>query len=222
MSFITANVKKILKELPENVGLVAAVKTRTAEEIDEAIRAGVKVIGENYVQESEKVFPLVKEKAEWHFIGHLQKNKINKVIRIFDMVETVDSFEIAKELDKRCAKLGQIMPILIEINSGREIQKSGVIPENVVNVVKEVSNLENVKILGLMTMGARTGSPEESRPYFKITKEIFDDMKEMDLPNVEMIYLSMGMSNSYKIAIEEGSNMVRIGTMIFGARDYQK
>lgn len=222
MSSITGNVKEMLKELPEDVRLVAAAKTRTPEEVDEAIRAGVEIIGENYVQESEKVFPFVKEKAEWHFIGHLQKNKINKVIRIFDMVETIDSFEIAKELDKRCAKMGRIMPILIEINSGKEPQKSGVMPEDVEKVAKEVSTLENVRILGLMTMGPRTGNPEESRPYFKITKKIFDDIKKMNLPNVEMRYLSMGMSNSYKIAIEEGSNVVRIGTKIFGTRDYQK
>ncbi len=222
MSSITGNVKKILEELPEVVRLVAAAKTRTSEEVDEAIRAGVEIIGENYVQEAEKAFPLVKEKAEWHFIGHLQKNKINKVIRIFDMVETIDSFEIAKELDKRCEKIGRIMPILIEINSGKEPQKSGVMPEDVEKTVKEVSVLKNVRILGLMTMGPRTGNPEGSRPYFKVTKKIFDDLKEMNLPNVKMRYLSMGMSNSYKIAIEEGSNMVRIGTKIFGARDYQK
>jgi len=138
------------------------------------------------------------------------------------MVETVDSFKIAKELDKRCAKIGRIMPILIEINSGKEPQKSGVMPEDVKNVVKEVSTLKNVRILGFMTMGPRTGNPEESRPYFKITKKIFDVVKKMNLPNVEMRYLSMGMSNSYKVAVEEGSNMIRVGTKIFGLRDYQK
>jgi pyridoxal phosphate enzyme (YggS family) len=222
VSNITHNVKQILSELPKGVLLVAAAKTRTAEEIDEAIRAGVKIIGENYVQEAEKVFPLVKEKAEWHFIGSMQKNKINKIIRIFDMIETINSFEMAREVDKRCERIGRIMPILVEVNSGREPQKSGVMPEDVEKVVRQISTLKNVRILGLMTMGPRTGDPEEARPYFKLTKEIFDKIKEMNIQNVNMKYLSMGMSNSYEVAIEEGSNMVRIGTKIFGERIYEK
>nr|WP_211250118.1 YggS family pyridoxal phosphate-dependent enzyme [Mesoaciditoga lauensis] len=222
MSNITHNVKEILSEIPEYVHLVAVAKTRTAEEIEEAIRAGVKIIGENYVQEAEKVFPLVKEKAEWHFIGSMQKNKINKIIRIFDMIETINSFEMAEEVDKRCAKIGRIMPILIEVNSGREPQKSGVMPEDVKEVVTRISTLKNVRILGLMTMGPRTGDPEEARPYFKLTKEIFDEIKEAQIPNVSMKFLSMGMSNSYKVAIEEGANVVRIGTKIFGERIYKK
>ncbi|WP_456398830.1 YggS family pyridoxal phosphate-dependent enzyme [Mesoaciditoga sp.] len=222
MSNITHNVKEILSEIPEYVHLVAAAKTRTAEEIEEAIRAGVKIIGENYVQEAQNVFPLVKEKAEWHFIGSMQKNKINKIIRIFDMIETINSFEMAEEVDKRCAKIGRIMPILIEVNSGREPQKSGVMPEDVKEVVTRISTLKNVRVLGLMTMGPRTGEPEEARPYFKLTKEIFDEIKEAQIPNVSMKFLSMGMSNSYKIAIEEGANVVRIGTKIFGERIYKK
>lgn len=222
MSSITRNVKKILQELPKDVKLVAAAKTRTADEIDEAVRAGVEIIGENYVQEAEEAFQNVKEKAEWHFIGHLQKNKLNKAIRIFDMIETIDSVEIAKELDKRCARVGRIMPILIEVNSGREAQKSGVMPEDVEKLVRDISVLKNIRILGLMTMGPRTGNPEESRRYFKITKEIFDRLKAMNISNVDMKYLSMGMSNSYKIAVEEGANIVRIGTKLFGERTYKK
>ncbi len=222
VSNITSNVKSILAELPENVQLVAAAKTRSAQEIEEAIRAGVKIIGENYVQEAEKVFPLVHEKAEWHFIGSIQKNKINKIIRIFDVVETVDSFETAFEIDKRCAKIGRIMPVFIEVNSAKEPQKSGAMPEEVEKVVEKISKLENVRVLGLMTMGPRTGSPEEARKYFKITKEVFDKLKEKQIPNVDMKYLSMGMSNSYRVAIEEGANIVRIGTKIFGERHYDK
>ena len=222
MSSITENVKKILQELPEGVKLVAAAKTRTAEEIEEAIRAGIEIIGENYVQEAEEAFKSVKEKAEWHFIGHLQKNKINKVIRIFDMVETVDSVELAKELDKRCGRIGRIMPVLIEVNSGKEPQKSGVMPEDVEKVIREIAVLKNIRILGLMTMGPRMGKAEEFRPYFKVTKGIFDRIKELNIPNVEMRYLSMGMSNSYKVAIEEGANIVRIGTKLFGERIYKK
>jgi pyridoxal phosphate enzyme (YggS family) len=213
---IKQNVKQILSELPNGVGLVAAAKTRTAEEVLEAIESGVKIIGENYVQEAEGIYEGIGSKAKWHFIGHLQKNKAKKAVSLFDMIETIDSVDLATEIDKRCAQIGKIMPVLIEINSGREKQKSGVLPENTEQLVREISHLQNIKVTGLMTMGPRFGNPENSRPYFVETKMIFDRMKKLNLPNVEMRYLSMGMTNSYKIALEEGANMVRIGTKIFG------
>lgn len=209
---IKKNVKKILSELPEGVELVAAAKGRTPEEILEAVEAGVKIIGENYVQEAQKALAVVGNKAKWHFIGHLQKNKVKKAVKIFDMIETVDSVELAEEIDKRCQEIGKIMPVLIEINSGREKQKPGIFPENAENLIKQISELKNVKIMGLMTMG-----PErEVRPYFVETRKIFEKIKSLNLPNVEMKYLSMGMTNSYKAALEEGANIVRIGTKIFG------
>jgi len=136
------------------------------------------------------------------------------------MIETVDSIKLAKEIDKQAKKNNKIMPVLIEINSGREPQKFGVMPENTEKLIEEISSLPNIKIMGLMTMGPRFGEPEKARPYFKETKKIFDKIKTANIPNVEMKYLSMGMSNSYKIAIEEGANMVRIGTKIFGKRKY--
>jgi len=216
---IKQNVKQILTELPNGVELVAAAKTRTAEEVLKTIESGVKIIGENYVQEAERIYKVVGNKAKWHFIGHLQKNKVKKAVRLFDMIETVDSVDIATEIDKRCAQIGKIMPVLVEINSGREKQKSGVLPENAEQLVREISHLQNIKVMGLMTMGPRFGNPEDSRPYFVETKRIFDKIKNLDLPNIEMKYLSMGMTNSYKIALEEGANMVRIGTKIFGERD---
>ncbi|HEY86577.1 MAG TPA: YggS family pyridoxal phosphate-dependent enzyme [Dehalococcoidia bacterium] len=219
---IKQNVKQILSELPNGVGLVAAAKTRTAEEVLEAIESGVKIIGENYVQEAEGSYEVIGNKVKWHFIGYLQKNKVKKAVRLFDMIETIDSVDLATEIDKRCAQIGKIMPVLIEINSGREKQKSGVLPENTEQLVREISHLQNIKVTGLMTMGPRFGNPENSRPYFVETKMIFDRMKKLNLPNVEMRYLSMGMTNSYKIALEEGANMVRIGTKIFGERDYEQ
>ena len=219
---IKQNVKQILSELPNGVGLVAAAKTRTAEEVLEAIESGVKIIGENYVQEAEGSYEVIGNKVKWHFIGYLQKNKVKKAVRLFDMIETIDSVDLATEIDKRCAQIGKIMPVLIEINSGREKQKSGVLPENTEQLVREISHLQNIKVTGLMTMGPRFGNPENSRPYFVETKMIFDRMKKLNLPNVEMRYLSMGMTNSYKIALEEGANMVRIGTKIFGERDYDQ
>ncbi|MBE9512566.1 MAG: YggS family pyridoxal phosphate-dependent enzyme [Chloroflexi bacterium] len=217
---IRENVKLILSELPDGVELVAAAKTRQPEEILEAVDAGVKIIGENYVQEAERAYQAIGNKARWHFIGHLQKNKVKKAVGLFDMVETVDSVEIAREIDKRCTQIGKIMPILIEINSGREDQKSGVFPEKAGELIEEVSTYQNIRIMGLMTMGPFGGNPEDSRPYFVETKKLFEKIRKLNLPSVEMRYLSMGMTNSYKIAIEEGTNMVRIGTKLFGERDY--
>jgi len=219
---IKQNVQKILSELPDGVELVAAAKTRRPEEILEAVESGVRIIGENYVQEAERAYELVGNKAKWHFIGHLQKNKVKKAVNIFDMIETVDSIEIAKEIDKRCAQIGKVMPVLIEINSGREEQKSGVLPENTEQLLEEVSSLQNIKVMGLMTMGPRFGNPEDSRPYFVETRKIFEKIKRLDLPNIEMKYLSMGMTNSYQIALQEGANIVRIGTKVFGERNYGK
>lgn len=220
MNKIRRNLENILSEIPEGVDLVVAAKTRTAEEILQAIDAGVKKIGENYVQESLKVIEKIGSKAQWHFIGHLQTNKVKYVVPVYDMIETVDSIKLAKEIDKQAKKNNKIMPVLIEINSGREPQKFGVMPENTEKLIEEISSLPNIKIMGLMTMGPRFGEPEKARPYFKETKKIFDKIKTANIPNVEMKYLSMGMSNSYKIAIEEGANMVRIGTKIFGERKY--
>jgi pyridoxal phosphate enzyme (YggS family) len=217
---IRENAKQILSELPPGVALVAAAKTRSPREIQEAVEAGIRVIGENYLQEAESAYQSVGDKAKWHFIGHLQKNKVKKAVRLFDMIETVDSVEIAREISKRCAQIGKTMPVLIEINSGREVQKWGVLPEKAIELVREISNLPNLKIMGLMTMGPLLGNPEDLRPYFRETKKLFSEIRELNLPNVSMKYLSMGMTDSYQVAIEEGANMVRPGTKIFGERDY--
>ncbi len=219
---IRQNVNQILSELPSGVQLVAAAKTRQPGEVLEAVESGVKIVGENYVQEAERTHEVVGNRARWHFIGHLQKNKVKKAVRIFDVIETVDSVEIAREIDRRCAQIGKVMPVLIEVNSGREKQKSGVLPEGVEQLVRGISAFQNIKVMGLMTMGPRFGNPEDSRPYFRETKKLFEKIKKLNLPNVEMRYLSMGMTNSYKIAVKEGANIVRIGSKIFGERDYEK
>ncbi|MBN1755921.1 YggS family pyridoxal phosphate-dependent enzyme [bacterium] len=212
-------VRGILAELPEGVQLVAAAKTRTAEEIRAAIAGGLRIIGENYYKELEDVYAKIDEPGiEWHFIGHLQRNKVKYVAPLCDMIQTLDSHRLADEINKRCQGLGKVMPVLVEINSGKEAQKSGVLPERAVDFIKGISTLENIRVQGLMTMGPFTGNPENSRPYFRTTKKLFDEIKGLKLPNVEMKNLSMGMTNSYKIAVEEGSNMVRIGTRIFGER----
>lgn len=215
---IKQNVRQILTELPAGVQLVAAAKTREPREILEAVEAGVRIVGENYVQEAEKAYQVVGKKAEWHFIGHLQRNKVKKAVDIFDMIETVDSIEIAAEIDKRCAQAGKTMPVLIEINSGREEQKAGVYPEDAEGLIGEISTLQHVRVMGVMTMGPPVGQTEDSRPYFQETRRVFERIKESNLPNVEMKYLSMGMTDSYPIALEEGANVIRIGSRIFGER----
>ena len=216
---IKENVSKILEELPEGVSLVGAAKTRTPQEILEAVEAGLEIIGENYVQEAERAFQVVGGKVKWHMIGHLQSNKAKKAVKVFDMVETVDSIKLARAIDGACGKIDKVMLILMEINSGEESQKAGVMPEDAISLAKDMSELNNIKLMGLMTMGPFAGDPEDSRPYFQKTKKLFEEIKEMGLPGVEMKYLSMGMSNSYKVALEEGANVVRIGTKLFGERE---
>lgn len=215
---IHERVRALLNELPPGVRLVGAAKTRTPEEILEAIEAGLTIVGENYVQEGERAFQVIGNRVRWHMIGHLQTNKAKKAARVFDMIETVASLKLARELDKVCGNMNKIMPILIEINSGEEEQKSGVMPEEATALISEIGRLRHVRVTGLMTMGPFAGDPEDSRPYFRKTRRIFDQIKAMGLPGVEMQDLSMGMSNSYKVAIEEGANMVRIGTRLFGER----
>jgi len=213
------NVAKLLAEIPDRVEVVAAAKTRTPDEVLEVVQAGIKIIGENYVKEAKDAYELVGKRAKWHFIGTFQKHTVRRnVLEIFDMIETVNSLEIAKEIDRKCAQIGKIMPVLIEVNSGKEPQKSGVLTEDVEQLVREISGLKNVKVMGLMTMGPRFGNPENSRPYFIETRRVFNKIKGLKLPNVEMRYLSMGMTNSYKVALEEGANIIRIGTKIFGER----
>jgi len=216
---IKENIREILNELPQGVELSAAAKHRMPDEVLEAVEAGVRIIGENYVQEAEEARGAIGSKASWHMIGHLQKNKVKKAVALFDMIETVDSLDLAGEIDKRSAEMGRVMPVLVEVNSGREEQKSGALPEETEKLVREISQLPNIRVMGLMTMGPRFGNPEDSRPYFVITRQLFTQIKALKLPNVEMKYLSMGMTNSYRIAVEEGANLVRIGTKIFGERD---
>lgn len=211
--------KAILEELPPGVQLVGAAKTRTPEEILEAVDGGLEIVGQNYVQEAERAFEVIGNRVKWHMIGHLQTNKAKKAAKVFDMVETVGSTRLAQELDKVCGKMNRVMPILIEINSGEEEQKAGVMPEEATALIEEISGFQHVRVMGLMTMGPFEGDPEDSRPYFRKTRRIFDKIKAMNLPRVEMRNLSMGMSNSYKVAVEEGANIVRIGTLLFGERE---
>jgi pyridoxal phosphate enzyme (YggS family) len=186
--------------------VVAAAKGRTLAEVEAVITAGITHIGHNYVQEAQLMLPALKEKVIWHMIGHLQRNKVKKAVQLFDVLETVDSLHLAQTIDRRCAAIGKVIPILIEINSGKEPSKTG------------ISDLKHISIQGLMTMGPRFGDPENARPFFQETRQAFEHLSKSNIPNMEMRYLSMGMSNSYLVAIEEGANVVRIGTKIFASR----
>ncbi|MFW6150544.1 MAG: YggS family pyridoxal phosphate-dependent enzyme [Chloroflexota bacterium] len=217
---IQANVRRVLAELPTGVELVVAAKTRTPEEVQQAVEAGASIVGENYVREAKTAYEVVGTRARWHFIGTLSAHAVRRsMLQMFDMIETVDSIELAKEIDRKCAPIEKVMPVLIEVNSGREAQKSGALPEDVERLVRDASGLHHVEVQGLMTMGPFVGEPDDFRPYFRVTKDLFDRLAALGLPNVDMRYLSMGMTQSYRVAIEEGANLVRIGTAIFGERN---
>ncbi|HEX9896332.1 MAG TPA: YggS family pyridoxal phosphate-dependent enzyme [Dehalococcoidales bacterium] len=218
MNTIKENTESLLKELPAGVQLVVAGKDRTVEELMAAMEGGARFIGENYVQEAETAHTAIGNVVQWHFIGHLQKNKVKRAVELFDMIETVDSLELAREIDKRCASINKIMPVLIEVNSAREENKTGVLPENVTALAREIATLPHIRLMGLMTMGPTLSNPEEYRPYFALAKRLFDEIARLNLPNAEMKYLSMGMTDSYRMALQEGANVVRIGTGIFGKR----
>jgi len=215
---IAASVKQVLETVPPDVIVVAAAKGRTPTEVKAAIEAGITHVGHNYIQEAQAAMPVVSDNVTWHMIGHLQRNKVKKAVELFDVIETVDSWRLAKALDRRCASIGKIMPVLVEINSGREASKTGALPEDVDDLVERLSELQHIRVQGLMTMGPRFGDPEQARPYFRATQAAFEHLSARNLPNVTMRYLSMGMSNSYLVAIEEGASVVRIGTNIFGPR----
>ncbi len=218
MGLIADRVREFLEEIPRGVTLVAATKTRNIEEITEAVDAGIRVIGENYIQEAESKFNAIGRRVKWHMVGHLQRNKAEKALEIFDCIETVDNVRLAKEINRIAGRKGIQYPVLLEINSAREEQKAGILPENAEQLLYNISQLNNLRVEGLMTMGPLVDNPEDIRPYFRLTKKLFEKLKGTQLPNVEMKYLSMGMSDSWRIAIEEGANIVRIGTAIFGAR----
>ena len=219
----STRIKKILKSIPQGVTLVAAAKTRTPDEIKSALMSGVTALGYNYMQEAISMRETIDKwtapgPVAWHMIGHLQRNKAKKAVELFDMIETIDSIRIAEYVNRHCSEAGKKMPVLIEINSGRESNKTGVLPEDVIPLARKIaSEFPALRIQGLMTMGPRFGDPENARPYFQLTKKLFNLLLKENIKGIEMKYLSMGMSNSYRQAIEEGATIVRIGTKLFTA-----
>jgi pyridoxal phosphate enzyme (YggS family) len=203
---------------PDEITLVAVTKTVGPDRIQEAVDAGVRVLGENRVQEAAAKIEAVKGDVTWHMVGHLQRNKVKKAVTMFDLIQSVDSYDLGSEIDRRCRQADKVMRILVEVNTSGEATKCGVTPKRAVELVGRLSELGNVSIQGLMTIGAFTDDENLVRSCFSTLRDTAEEIRRMDLDNVTMQYLSMGMTSDYKLAIEEGSNMVRIGTAIFGAR----
>jgi len=203
---IKDNIEKLKKEIHSNVEILAATKTRNISQIKEAVNAGIKLFGENYVQEAEKKYTDIKKNnIELYFIGHLQKNKINRALKIFDVI-SIDSFGIADCIDKRAEKK---VKVLIEVNISNEPNKSGCKPEELIDLIDNISKLKNIEVTGLIAMAPFFDDAEKTRPYFRKMKELFDKIGNLKI-------LSLGMTHDYKIAVEEGSNLIRIGSLIFG------
>lgn len=206
----------------DDVLLVAVSKTRSPEEINIAIDAGVTDIGENKVQEIMDKYDAVKS-VRWHMIGHLQTNKVKYIIDKVHMIHSVDSYRLAAEIDKRAAAKGIKMDILLQINSAQEESKFGITVDETETLIKQIlENCENVNIRGLMCVAPFAEEPEDIKIYFDQVKKLFDQFSEIDSPRLDFKYLSMGMSHDFKVAIEAGSNLVRVGSAIFGERDYSK
>ena len=220
MSAIKENLEKVNSALTDSVLLVAVTKTRKPEEINEAIECEVTDIGENKVQEIIEKYDKVSP-VRWHMIGHLQTNKVKNIIDKVDMIHSVDSLKLAGEIEKRAEQAGKTMDILVQVNPGGEESKFGVSPYEAQGLVENIiKNCKNIKIRGLMCVARLTDDEEEIREDFRTVKKLYDKLKEMSEPGLDFRYLSMGMSGDYKIAIEEGSNLVRIGSSIFGQRVY--
>jgi pyridoxal phosphate enzyme (YggS family) len=216
---IEERTRAILAGIPPHVAVVAAAKTRSPDEIRAVLAGGVHAVGENYVKEAEAAQEAVgRGAASWHLIGPLQRNKVRRAVALFDLIQTVDSLPLAERIDEEGRRIGRRIPVLIEVNSGREPQKAGVLPEDVEGFVREASRLPFASIRGLMTMGPALPDPQALRPFFAETKRRFDEIARRAFPNVEMAILSMGMSDSYREAIEEGATMIRLGTALFGPR----
>ncbi len=208
---------------PNDITVIAVSKTVESERAREAVEAGINNLGENRVQELVKKYDELKDlDIKWHMIGHLQKNKVKYIIDKTVLIHSVESLSLAEEINKRAEKNNLIANVLVELNIGEEDSKFGIKEESVYDFILSLEKFENIRVLGLMTVAPFCENPEDVRWVFKKMKNIYDEISTMNLRNTEMKYLSMGMTNDFEIAIEEGSNIIRIGTAIFGARKYKE
>ncbi len=225
---VAGNCKRVLEGIaaaaersgrdPRAVRLLAAAKTQSASAVRAAVEAGVRLVGENYVQEARAKKEILGDSAEWHLIGHLQRNKARAAAGLFAVIETLDDFRLAQALDREGQARGRDVDVMVEVNLAGEATKSGVSEEGLVALLREVSRLERVRVKGLMTVPPLAEDPEASRPHFRRLRELRDAARELDLPHVVLDELSMGMTHDYEVAVAEGSTLVRVGTALFGPR----
>lgn len=225
LDYVNSVINEVVSEQgrsKEDITLIAVSKTIDSDIVNEAIALGAKDLGENKVQEIEKKMDLLKGEFNMHMIGNLQTNKVKYIIDKVKLIHSLDRINLAKEINKRAKSIDKVMDVLVQVNISGEETKSGFSPEDVEGFLREIEDYENIKVVGLMTMAPHYENPEDTRIVFRKLKELFDSLKSIKFKNTELKYLSMGMTNDYKIALEEGSNMIRVGTGIFGARDYSK
>jgi pyridoxal phosphate enzyme (YggS family) len=228
MMSIADNLKTVLARIhaaaltagrdPASVRLVAVSKTRPAAVVTEALLCGQRLFGENYVQELATKSREVTEAVEWHFIGHLQSNKVRQIAGVVTMIHSVDRLSLAEEIDRQWGRLGQVCDALIEVNIAGEATKSGTTATELFDLVRRVALLPHIRIVGLMTMPPFFADPEGARPYFRELRRLAEGIAAENIPNVRMTELSMGMSGDFEAAVAEGATLVRVGTAIFGER----
>lgn len=214
--------KKQRTHIPQDapVTLIAVTKNHDVAAMREAIAAGATDVGENRIQEAKGKFEEIGRTVTWHLIGHLQTNKAKTAVQIFDLIHSVDSIHLAEAIDKEAAKIGKVQDILVQVNLAKEASKSGVYKENLRTMLDAIDTMEHVRLCGLMCIAPNYEQVEDCRPLFREMHEIYQQVKEIPYRTANIKYLSMGMTHDYSIAIEEGSNMVRVGTAIFGPRQY--
>ena len=203
------------------VKLIAVTKNHDLAAMREAIAAGATDVGENRIQEAKEKFEILGHAVTWHLIGHLQTNKVKTAVRIFDLIHSVDTLHLAEVINKEAAKIGKVQDILVQVNLAKEKSKSGVFQENLLSMLDAIDSMDHIRLCGLMCIAPNYDQVEECRPLFQKMYEIYRQVKEISYRTANIKYLSMGMTHDYAIAVEEGSNMVRVGTAIFGPRQYE-
>ncbi len=217
IKFTVAN-RKFFPNMPETVKILAVTKNQSPVAILEAIDAGITAIGENRVQEATSTFSHITHSIEWHLIGHLQTNKVRQAVNMFDLIHSVDSEKLALEINRAAGKVGKRQCVLVEVNISGEETKFGVPRQQVIPLAKVICQMDFVQFCGLMTVAPLNTDPETARPVFRELYNLYSELQALHIPNANIQWLSMGMTNDYQVAIEEGSNLVRIGTGIFGPR----
>jgi len=225
---IAENLKKVQQRIedacrrcgrtPESVRLIAVTKTVSPEQIEKALAAGARILGENYIQEASSKIATIGKRVEWHLIGHLQTNKAKRAVELFDLIHSVDSLHLAEAIEKAAAERNRIMPVLVQVNLSGETSKHGIDPQATTQLVRRIAQLPHLRVAGLMTIPPLSPKPEESRPYYSLLRRLRDEICAALPGIVTLSELSMGMSSDFEVAIEEGATLVRVGTAIFGPR----